>query len=207
MLDIISNKGVVCIRQNASLAERIEKEAKKIDREIKKAKLPRKERKAEAISEIVKRLARGVEETAKKEKEAVSLAADNSEKAEGTQENDYRSPQRNFMPYDDGARTADYGKIWGHLGKDTVVRMYGGSGSGEISSGEAARGMVPYQSFERAMKSIKYFTPGGSGAIMLDAFFGNVPAHGMDSKEWDKMKLYMMVDNGVMFKLMMGTGI
>ncbi|MFC1768342.1 hypothetical protein ACFLZX_01135 [Nanoarchaeota archaeon] len=101
---------------------------------------------------------------------------------------------------------ADYAKIWGHLGKDNVAKMYGGSFD-TTSSGSTSREMVSYQKLERFVKEVKYFRPGGDLTLNLDAFFGNVPSFGFDSKEWDKARIYHIADGGVMFKLLMKIGI
>ena len=103
--------------------------------------------------------------------------------------------------------SVDYGKIWGHLGQDTFVRMYEGHLEAETSSiGKTTQEMVSYKNFENSVKHFKYFMPGGQSSITLNPFSGSTP-WGADSKEWEKMKLYMMVDGGVMFNLLMKTGV
>lgn len=221
---------MVSIGKADSIADIIDAEIRKLKKRGEKKKAEKKPaegvklqpKKQESINDIVKKLSKtkpkSLTEDEKKEldilKDIFTMVKylDKVEDKDAFIANLYSlSPRGQSTPYAGAmpqSQYADYGKIWGHLGKDTVVRMYDGDFSaGSSSAGTTKQELVSYQTFEKSMKSIKYFTPGGHSSIMLDAFYGNVPMHGVDSKEWEKMKLYMMVDNGVMFKLMMGTGI
>lgn len=84
----------------------------------------------------------------------------------------------------------DYAKIWNHLKESKPVQQYLGSSyepprakNGE--NGESTREMVSTETIDKALWNMKY----------LGEFFRSIPpfASGIDSKEWEKFKLMLLM--------------
>lgn len=85
----------------------------------------------------------------------------------------------------------DYSKIWGHLGSFKSQGMYENINKNfselmSQSQAEGSRGLVSFETLEKAEKHLKYFVMGD-----MVGDFGYVPpvGIGISSKEWEKYRL------------------
>lgn len=106
-----------------------------------------------------------------------------------------------------GSSYTDYDKIWGFLGQFRTKGMYQFSEFEEKRLKETPL-VIPscpqilcdFEVIQTCVKHQKYFMPGYN----MNGTYGNVPMAGVSSRDWEKFKLWAMMDY-ILYKLFMDT--